>query len=129
MYRRISIILLTSMFLLTITASPALAQAGEGKLSDKGQPGSNEDKVKGAPDDPNAWGSVVTQVAIQSEGTFGEHTSDPPGDNPRSGLGNVARNDADDEPNAPDTGDHIADHACIADDPFGADCELEPGNR
>ena len=54
--------------------------------------------------------------------TFGEHPSDPPGDEPRDGFGNVSRNDAGNEPDAEDTGDHIADHACIADDPFGADC-------
>ena len=114
--------------MLALTGNVALAQAGEGDLEDKGQPGSDEVKQPGSPDNPDDWGSVVTQTAIQSEGTFGQHASDPPGDNPRDGFGNVSRNDAGNEPDAEDTGDHIADHACIADDPFGADCALEPGS-
>jgi hypothetical protein len=138
MLRRISVLLLSALLTVGLTANVALAQPAnrddcvpdsDELLCDKGQPGSDEEKVPGSPTDPNAWGSVVTQTAIQSEGDFGEHASDPPGDEPRDGFGNVSRNDAGNEgPDAPDTGDHIADHACIADDPFQADCEEEPGS-
>ncbi len=134
MYRRISAILLSALVMGALAANVALAAQPEGK----GQPGSDDSgKLPGSPNDANAWGSVVTQTAIQSEGTFGEHASDPPGDEPRAGLGNVARNDQGDERTPDcfdpegdgdcDTGDHVADHACIADSPFRADCRLEPG--
>ena len=134
MLRRISVLLLSALLMVAVSANVALAAAGEGKLSNKGQPGSDEPKTQGSPDDPNAWGSVVTQTAIPSEeegvdaGTFGKHASNPPGGQPRDGLGNAARTDAGYELNAPDTGDHVGDHACIADDPFGANCTAEPGN-
>ena len=128
MLRRISVLLLSALLMVAVSANVALAAAGEGKLSNKGQPGSDEPKTQGSPDDPNAWGSVITQTAMQSEGTFGQHASNPPGGQPRDGLGNVARTDAGDELNAPDTGDHVGDHACIADDPFGANCTAEPGS-
>ena len=145
MLRRISVLLMAVLLLFALTGNVALAQT-EPDLSDKGQPGSNEEKKPGSPDNPDHWGSVVTQTAIPSEeegvdaGTFGQHASDPPGDEPRKGLGNVARTDqgtegTDDcgpENTDPtrdcDTGDNVSDHGCIADDPFRADCELAPGS-
>src|SRR5215218_10978683 len=70
------------LLLFALTGNVALAQT-EPDLSDKGQPGSDEEKKSGSPDGPNDWGSVVTQTAIPSEeegveaGTYGQHASDP----------------------------------------------------
>jgi hypothetical protein len=154
MYRRISAFLVPALVMVAFVASAALAAPPDNKGAcdnDANPDCAEEDKVTGPAADPNAWGSVVTQTAIPSEeegveaGTFGEHASDPPGDGPRDGLGNRARNDQDDEgtdncgpgdvedPDNPlqddcDTGDNIGDHACIADNPFRADCALKPGS-
>jgi hypothetical protein len=145
--RRISVLLLSTLLTVALTSPVALAAPPDNKGAcdnDANPDCAEEDKVTGPAADPNAWGSVVTQTAIPSEeegveaGTFGEHASDPPGDEPRDGLGNVARNDQGNEPGTDcfdpegdgtgcDTGDHLADHACVADSPFRADCRLEPG--
>ncbi len=141
MLRRIGALLLAVLLMLTLAASVALAAPPEGK----GVPRAEEPKSTGSPDDPtteaneaNNWGSVASQLG--SEGIMGEHSSDPvprvPGnETPRDGLGNVARNDAGDERTDPadDTGDHIADHACIAaattvpGTAFQPNCAAEPG--
>jgi hypothetical protein len=130
--RRISVLLLSAVVMVALVPNAALAAPPDNKGAcdnDANPDCAEEDKVTGPAADPNAWGSVVSQTAMQSEGTFGQHASNPPGGQPRDGLGNVARNDAGDEgPNAPDTGDHVGDHACIADNPFGANCTAEPGN-
>jgi hypothetical protein len=138
MLRCISVLLVSVLLMVALAANVALAAPPTGK----GQPGVAEPKVTGSPNDPNAWGSVASQLG--SEGIMGEHSSDPvprvPGhETPRDGLGNVARNDATDHntPACPaegcDTGDHMADHACIAaaapvpGTTFEPDCTAEPG--
>ncbi len=73
----------------------------------------------GAPEDPDCWGEVTSQVASPR---FGQHASDPiPGDDdretPREGVGNVSRTDS----NEP--GDHPSDHGEAVGPAFGAFCE------
>jgi len=114
--------------MLALVESVALAQnQKDPETCNTGQPCASEEKVQGSADDPNAWGAVVSELGI--EGVVGEHSSDPPGDEPRDGLGNVARNDGGDEgtTDPENTGDHLGDHACIADDPFDTDCTADPG--
>jgi len=144
MLKRISVLLLSALLTVGLTASVAMGNTvtppDQDKIhDDKGQPNADEEKETGAPDDPNAWGSVAAQLA--DEGVMGAHSSDPvpvggPGntgcfgenkelncrETPRDGLGNVAKNDFDDhgvpttncDVNVCDSGDNISDHACIA---------------
>jgi hypothetical protein len=139
--RRISVLLMSALVMVALVANAALAAPpdNKGACDNAVNPDcAAEDKVKGSPNDPNAWGSVASQLG--SEGIMGEHSSDPvprvPGnETPRDGLGNVARNDAGNERTDPadDTGDHIADHACIAaattvpGTAFQPNCAAEPG--
>jgi hypothetical protein len=151
--KRIILRLVTALVMVALAANVALAAPPVGK----GQPGAAEDKVQGSPYDPNAWGSVASQLG--AEGVMGEHSSDPVplpccegNETPRDGLGNVARNDAREhgtsgscsdprsDPDNCDTGDHLADHACIAaaaplpgivdedGNPIQPDCAAEPGH-
>jgi len=125
--RIINVLLVSAVLAVGLTASVAMAQTtpnrdpdevctgerDEPMICDKGQPGADEPKDTGKPDDPNAWGSVAAQLA--DEGVMGAHSSDPvpvggPGntgcfgenkelncrETPRDGLGNVAKNDFDD---------------------------------
>ena len=133
MLRRISVLLLSALLTVGLTVPVALAQPANRDgcepgsldlLCDKGQPGSDEEKVTGPPGthvDENGdetliaddWGSVAS--ALGDAGVMGDHNSDPVqiggsdgtgcfGDNrehncretPRDGLGNVAMNDFDD---------------------------------
>jgi hypothetical protein len=59
-----------------------------------------EEKEPGKPDHPNCWGTVVSEVATTTH-TVGEHSSSQ--EEPRQGVGNVARTDGAD-------GDHPGDH-------------------
>ena len=143
MFKRISVLLLSALLTVGLTPSVAMGNTvtppDQDKIhDDKGQPNADEEKETGAPDDPNAWGSVAAQLA--DEGVMGAHSSDPVptgcfGENkelncretPRDGLGNVAKNDFDDhgvpttncdaipEGETPcDSGDNLSDHGCIA---------------
>ncbi len=109
--------ILAAIILLGVLA-PATAGAeppdGEGTNT-------TETRDTGAPTDPNAWGSVVSQVAGPQ---FGQHASDPtPGDDqPRLGVGNVAANDG-------GTGTRPSDHAFVVGPSFGADPTAKPGKR
>ena len=112
MLKRISVLLLSALLTVGLTANVAMGNTvtppDQDKIhDDKGQPNADEEKETGAPDDPNAWGSVAAQLA--DEGVMGAHSSDPVptgcfGENkelncretPRDGLGNVAKNDFDD---------------------------------
>ena len=118
MLKRISVLLLSALLTVGLTASVAMGNTvtppDQDKIhDDKGQPNADEPKDTGSPDDPNAWGSVAAQLA--DEGVMGAHSSDPvpvggPGntgcfgenkelncrETPRDGLGNVAKNDFDD---------------------------------
>ena len=150
MLKRISVLLMAVLLMLSLAGNAAMAQTPPNRdecdgvedplICDKGQPGADEAKEKGKPDDPNAWGSVASQLG--DAGVMGAHSSDPVPfveghETPRNGLGNEARNDAlaHGTPEGADTGDHMADHACRAAaggvpgfpdvDP---NCALEPGN-
>jgi len=75
----------------------------------------------------NGFGSTASQVAqdkgpntgTPGKGGLGEHASSQ--EEPREGVGNVARNDG-----AP--GDHPGDHGCFVGSQMGIDCTQKPGN-
>ena len=144
MLRRIGVLLLSAMVMVTLVASLALAAPRDNL----------EEKETGKPDDPNSWGSVSSQIA--DEGVMGEHSSDPipfveGHETPRDGLGNVAKNDAFDhgvtgpceDGETPtvdncDSGSQLSDHGCVAaaaplpgivdedGNPIQPDCTLDP---
>ena len=88
MMRRL-LVLVTGAAVVVAMALPAWAAAED---PDK--------KVPGKPDHPNCWGTVVSEVATTTH-TVGEHSSSQ--EEPRLGVGNVARSDG-----AP--GDHVSEH-------------------
>jgi hypothetical protein len=116
-------------------AVPAAAAPPDGK----GVNSSIEPKSTGTPGNPDGWGSVVSQCATQSTdacasaGSFGAHAADPtPGDDqPRLGVGNVARNDCTNPDNDVQSCDEAAgrpgDHAAVVGDNLGADANARPG--
>ncbi len=84
------LVLVTGAVLVVAMALPASAAAEEDP----------DKKVPGKPAHPNCWGTVVSEVGTTTH-TVGEHSSSQ--EEPRLGVGNVARNDG-----AP--GDHPSDH-------------------
>jgi hypothetical protein len=81
--------------------------------------------VKGPPENPNGWGTVVSDSA-KSQGGLGEHASSFAGQ-PRQGVGNVARDPA---LNDLDNG-HPGGHGCFVggvDGDPATDCNGSPGN-
>src|SRR5215212_1355788 len=166
MLRRISVLLLAVLLVLSLAGNVAMAQTPPNRdecdgdrddplQCDKGQPGADETKETGGPDDPNSWGAVASQLG--DAGVMGTHSSDPVSqvdghETPRDGLGNVARNDlldhgvtgsCDDtlnpevDPNNCDTGSQLSDHGCVAaaadlpgippEDQPDLDCTAGPG--
>jgi hypothetical protein len=141
MLRRISVLLLSALLTVGLTAPVALA-APPDNLDPKetGGPGTHADGSIVADD----WGSVASELG--DEGVMGGHSSNPrvstadqtalPQDvnreTPRDGLGNVAKNDSEDhgvtgscsetknsdgglvDQNNCDTGDNLSDHGCVA---------------
>ncbi len=122
--RRISVVVVLGVLMLTLAASAALADPPDGK----GQPRADETKEKGQPDNPNGFGTVVSQKGSTYH-DVGKHSSSQ--EEPRQGVGNVARNDG-------AKGDHPGDHGCfvgdlddtVGADPKGAtDCSGDPGRQ
>jgi hypothetical protein len=109
--RRISVVVVSVLLMLALAGtSTALADPPDGK----GQPGATEEKEKGQPDNPNGFGTVVSQKGCNYH-DVGEHSSSQ--DEPRQGVGNVSRNDG-------SPGDHPGDHGGFVgdlDDQVGAD--------
>jgi hypothetical protein len=125
--RRISVVVGLVVLMSMLAASAALADPPDGK----GQPRAEETKEQGQPENPNGFGTVVSQKASTYH-EVGKHSSSQ--GEPRQGLGNVARNDDPDDPE----GDHPGDHGCfvgalddtVGADPKGAtDCSGEPGRQ
>jgi hypothetical protein len=116
MLRHISVLLVSVLVLVALAASVALAAPPAGK----GQPGATDPDPKstGSPTDPNCWGEVTSQVAGP---TYGEHASshNPMSDEPRLGVGNVARNDGGE-------GGRPSDHGAVVGPQVGASCEDGP---
>ncbi len=122
--RRVSVVVLSVLLMLALACSSvALAAPPDGK----GQPGAAEEKQKGKPDNPSGFGGAASQVATdkgpntgtEGKGGLGEHSSSQ--EEPRQGVGNVARND-DDE------GDHPGDHGCLVGEQMGTStCGGKPG--
>jgi hypothetical protein len=108
--RRISVVVLSVLLMLALAGGAALAAPPDGK----GQPGATEEKEPGQPENPNGFGTVVSQKASHYH-DVGEHSSSQ--DEPRQGVGNVSRNDGAE-------GDHPGDHGGFVgglDDQVGAD--------
>jgi hypothetical protein len=115
--RRTNSVVVVLVVLMLVLASSAAALAAP--PSGKGQPGATETKDTGAPTDPNCFGTAGSQVATTSPpGTLGEHSSSQ--EEPRQGVGNVARNDE-----APGT--RPSDHAALVGPQMGIPCSAEPG--
>ncbi len=113
--RRISVVVLSVLLMLSLAGSAALADPPDGK----GQPRADETKDTGSPKDPNCFGTAASQVATTfPPGSFGEHASSQ--EEPRQGVGNVARND-----DAPGT--RPSDHAALVGPQMGIPCSAEPG--
>jgi hypothetical protein len=96
--------------MLALAGSVALAAPPDGK----GQPRATEEKQTGQPENPNGFGTVVSQKASHYH-DVGEHSSSQ--SEPRQGVGNVSRNDG-------SPGDHPGDHGGFVgnlDDQVGAD--------
>ena len=123
--RRVSVVVLSVLLMLTLAcSSAALAAPPDGK----GQPRAEEDKQKGKPANPSGFGGAASQVATDKgpntgtpgKGGLGEHASSQ--EEPRQGVGNVARNDGD------ETGDHPGDHGCLVAGQMQMDC-TQPGKK
>ena len=129
MLSRISVLLLSALLTVGLTAPVALA-APPDNLDPKetGGPGTHDDENETIIADD--WGSVASELG--DEGVMGEHSSDPVPfveghETPRDGLGNAAKNDSEDhdvqgtcsEGQSPtedncDSGDNLSDHGCVA---------------
>ncbi len=94
--RKRFLVLVTGVALVVAMALPASAAA-------------EEPKVPGKPDHPNCWGTVVSVVGTTTH-TVGEHSSSQ--EEPRQGVGNVARNDGAE-------GDHPSDHGLFVGEVMG----------
>ena len=115
--RRTSSVVVVLVVLMLVLASSAAALAAP--PSGKGQPGATEPKDAGAPTDPNCFGTAASQIATTfPTGTLGKHSSSQ--EEPRQGVGNVARND-----DAPGT--RPSDHAALVGPQMGIPCSDEPG--
>src|SRR5215203_1529237 len=153
--RIINVLLVSAVLAVGLTASVAMANmAGPADQDtihdDKGVQNANdtEPTVDTAP--ANGFGAVTSQRASTVH-DIGDHSSNPtPGDDqPRKGVGNVARTDAGlvevinsfgdpgEEDDVKDTGARTGDHGCLIgelDDAIGqddagvTDCTADPGN-
>ena len=113
--RRVSVVVLSVLLMLALASSAALADPPDGK----GQPRASEPKETGSPKDPNCFGTAASQVATTfPPGSFGEHASSQ--EEPRQGVGNVARNDG-----APGT--RPSDHAALVGPQMGIPGSAGPG--
>ena len=83
---RISVFVLLGLLMLALEGSAALAAPPDGK----DQPRATEEKQTGQPENPNGFGTVVSQKASHYH-DVGEHSSSQ--SEPRQGVGNVSRND------------------------------------
>ena len=115
--RRISVVVLLVVFISVLASTIALPAFAGGKPDFAGG---------GGPDNPNGFGSAASQVATdkgpntgtEGKGGLGEHSSSQ--EEPRQGVGNVARNDGAE-------GDHPGDHACLVAEQMDIDCTQKPG--
>jgi hypothetical protein len=107
--RRISFVVVLVVLMLALAGSAALADPPDGK----GQPRAGEQKDTGKPNDPNCWGTTSSKIATTSPGSLGKHASSQ--EEPRQGVGNVARND-----DAPGT--RPSDHAALVGPQMGVSC-------
>jgi hypothetical protein len=97
--RRISVVVVLGVLMLILASPIALAEK---------------------PSNPNGFGTVVSQKATTYH-DVGKHSSSQ--EEPRQGVGNVARND-------PAPRDHPGDHGCFigeADGDPNTDCNKKPG--
>src|SRR5687768_13998986 len=126
--RRISVVVLSVLLMLALASSAALTErpAGKGQGCDGCEPKQQGKPDNPKPDNPNGFGSAASQVATdkgpntgtEGKGGLGEHSSSQ--EEPRQGVGNVARNDGAE-------GDHPGDHGCFVAGQMNMDCTQKPG--
>jgi hypothetical protein len=106
--RRIGVVVALVVLMLVLAATMALPALAGGETDERNP--------------KNGWGTVVSQKASNSGG-IGEHGSSQ--DEPRRGVGNVAREDD-------GRWDHLGDHGCFVGAIDGAentDCTGDPGPK
>jgi hypothetical protein len=120
---------------LTTTAVLASASA-YATVDERGANAGAEKKSTGPPINPDGFGSVTSQVAVDDdEATIGSHVSSQ--DTPHLGVGNVSRNDKAEfdaarkviDPAITDTGTRPGDHAFAIGPLFGYDPLARPGTK
>ncbi len=110
--RRISVVVLSVLLMLALAATMAALPTF---AEENGNSGTND-----------GFGSVASQVATNKgpntgtdgKGGLGEHSSSQ--EEPRQGVGNVARTDD-------AKGDHPGDHGCFVGQQMNVDCNDKPG--
>jgi hypothetical protein len=126
MLKRISVILVLALLVVSVAASVALAEeppAGRGIAG-------AETPDTGAPATPDGFGAVTSERASTLH-DIGEHASSQ--DTPHLGVGNVARNDgalSTLRGGVADPGTRPGDHACLIgaiDGDPNTSCEGDPG--
>ena len=127
MLKRISVLLLAALVMVALIGNVALAAPDIKGCSETGT--AQEPCDTGSPTDPSCWGEATSQFTSQVQGPeFGQHAANPPGepDQPRKGVGNVARNDGGTatDPN----GTRPSDHGAVVGPAFGSDCSEPAGN-
>ena len=107
--RRIRVVV-SVVVVLVLAATMAALPAFAGGETDEGNP-------------KNGFGSAASHQATNKEddgkGGLGRHTSSQ--EEPRDGVGNVARDED------PDGDGHVADHGCRVAGEMGDDCTEKPG--
>ncbi len=124
--RRVTVVVLSVLLMLALASSAALAERPDNK-GQNCEAVTCEDKEKGKPDNPNGFGSAASQVATDKgpntgtpgKGGLGEHSSSQ--EEPRQGVGNVARNDGAE-------GDDPGSHGCLVGEQMGTGC-TPPGKE
>jgi hypothetical protein len=106
-----------------LIAAPAYAEPPDGKGTN-----TTETRSTGSPSNPNGFGSVTSQRAVDDH-DIGEHASSQT--NPRLGVGNVAAGDQAmfDAAGIPDTGTRPGDHAAAIGALTGYPATNRPGTH
>lgn len=117
-----------------VSAGLGLAMLGVGTAvaaaqpAERGANGGAETQSTGAPTNPNGFGSITSQRAVNDH-DIGTHVSSQ--DTPHLGVGNVARNDQAeaDASGADNTGTRPGDHALTVGPLVGYSPYTRPGTR
>ena len=106
--RRISVVVVSVLLMVVLAATMAALPTF---AEENGKSGTKD-----------GFGTAASQIATSNKdggkGGLGEHSSSQ--EEPRQGVGNVARNDGAE-------GDHPGDHACLVAEQMDMDCTQKPG--